>query len=122
MVTVEVVNGTKTQSSKGVVCFEFKSRVNDTASYKASAFIVTSVSQYKSKLKVGEVSWQHLTGLELADPDYLSDKPIVLLLGVVVGRVVLGEVVKAYHVVTDERLDDQLQTFWRQRRVITQKK
>lgn len=89
-VTIFGVGGRKTATSNGRVQLTINSRVGP-ASFSISALVLPRLTAYGGKIDTDRNSWPHLQDLELADPDFLKQDPIDLLLGADVYAIVLQD-------------------------------
>ncbi|UYV70683.1 hypothetical protein LAZ67_8000259 [Cordylochernes scorpioides] len=65
----------------GVINLNFTSHFNMSRIFKTNALVVDKVTSYMPYLKFGENQFDHLQGLQLADPQYQYTAPIDILLG-----------------------------------------
>lgn len=80
---IPVIGVGKTQTyTKGRVSLRIFSRLDQTISYRITAYVLPRLSSYQAAKSSCPPALAHLEGLELADPNFLSSKHINLILGV----------------------------------------
>jgi len=80
----------KNATSKGRVLLTINSRVGH-ASFFISALVLLRLTVYGGRIDAARKLWPHLQELELADPEFLAQDPIDLLLGADVHVTILRE-------------------------------
>ncbi|KMQ86362.1 gag-pol protein [Lasius niger] len=79
-------------ASRGVVTLRLQSRHDPSIEFSVSAFILPKVTGRIPSRQV-TASWNHLRGLQLADPEFATPGPIDIILGAdVYGSLLLGDI------------------------------
>lgn len=89
-VSIFGVGGVRTGRSRGLVTVTIFPHWEGTP-LSVSALVFHQLTIYESSTRVDQRSWSHLSGLELADPDYLASDPVELLLGADVHAQIIQE-------------------------------
>lgn len=95
--SVLLLNGIGSQGSnktKGITSFSLQPHYDSSANFKLSAHIVPKLTLSLPSMTVTNSDWQHLEGLTLADPHYLSPSSIDLILGVDVYQIIEEGLIK----------------------------
>ncbi|KMQ84153.1 bel12-ag transposon polyprotein, partial [Lasius niger] len=79
-VTIFGVGGVQAGFSRGRVAVNLSARTGS-FSLTVSSLVMPRLSAYSGVAETGAVSWPHVEGLDLADPDFLARDPVELLLG-----------------------------------------
>ncbi|UYV82904.1 hypothetical protein LAZ67_22001338 [Cordylochernes scorpioides] len=75
------IGGQILDRTNGVINLNFTSHFNMSRIFKTNALVVDKVTSYMPYLKFEEHQFDHLQGLQLADPQYQYTAPIDILLG-----------------------------------------
>ncbi|UYV63792.1 hypothetical protein LAZ67_2005630 [Cordylochernes scorpioides] len=81
----------------GVINLNFTSHFNMSRFFKTNALVVDKVTSYMLYLKFEEHQFDHLQGLQLADPQYQYTAPIDILLGADIGFSIFKGAIKYGH-------------------------
>ncbi|KMQ87329.1 hypothetical protein RF55_13415 [Lasius niger] len=79
-VTIFGVGGVQAGFSRGQVAVDLSARTGS-FSLTVSSLVMPHLLAYSSVTETGAISWPHVEGLELADPDFFARDPVELLLG-----------------------------------------
>lgn len=79
-VSIVGIGGTRSNSTRGKVMLNLSSSITGTK-LSAVAFVLPRLSAYQGPTAVDSFSWAHIHSLELADPRYLEQDPVDVLLG-----------------------------------------
>ena len=71
-----------TSLTEGSTKFLLRSRIDHTSCYRVEAFILPQITSYVPRCQRVDPNWTHLSCLQLADPNFYSDEPIEILLGI----------------------------------------
>ena len=92
------ISGIGDSNSKvsGISNLLLRSCINPAACYQVQAFVLDQITSYVPKCNLKSLDLSHLKGLKLADPNFSSQTPIELLLGVDVFQLIVqGGAVKS---------------------------
>ncbi|XP_011884048.1 PREDICTED: uncharacterized protein LOC105571185, partial [Vollenhovia emeryi] len=84
------IGDTRSGSTRGKVTLRLTSTTTDTT-ITVLAFVLPRLSAYRGTTAKSGATWSHVMGLPLADPQFLSNDPIELLLGAEVCSQILEE-------------------------------
>ncbi|XP_055909030.1 uncharacterized protein LOC129943530 [Eupeodes corollae] len=88
--SIQLANGQRT-SGKSVANLMIQSRIDNQCSFCVFASIVNSVTHNLPSTSVKCHNWPHISGLELADPEFYNSSSIDLLLGAdILAKVLMG--------------------------------
>ncbi|KMQ83105.1 hypothetical protein RF55_20912 [Lasius niger] len=89
-VSISGIGGASTGATRGKVSLSLSSKITN-AAFSAVAYILPRLSAYQGSTARNETAWPHLHGLPLADPQYMEEDLIELLLGVEVCSIILED-------------------------------
>src|SRR5580765_576615 len=89
-VAVYGVGGIQTGFARGLVSLQV-SALKGGSPMTVSALVFPRLTIYEGAIKADRRAWTHLSGLELADPDFLAADPVEILLGADVYATILQE-------------------------------
>ena len=74
------IGGNKTTHTRGVVSITLRSSY-DSSTVSTQAHVLRTVTSSLPSVEAPHQEWPHLTGLRLADPDFLKPRPIDIIIG-----------------------------------------
>ncbi|KMQ84447.1 hypothetical protein RF55_17728 [Lasius niger] len=89
-VSIIGIGGAQSGATRGKVKLALTSKVTG-AEFSAVAFILPRLSSYQGTTTTRNTAWPHIKGLTLADPHYLKDDPVDVLLGAEVYSIILED-------------------------------